>query len=61
MTKEPKLNCRNWECGVLVPARRNIPAIEEDDLRRFEGLVPIPMQIPGERYGHRKPWFFTEQ
>jgi hypothetical protein len=18
-TKEPKLNCRNWECGVLVP------------------------------------------
>ncbi|KAL8767691.1 MAG: hypothetical protein Q9209_005871 [Squamulea sp. 1 TL-2023] len=21
-TKEPKLNCRNWECGVVVPFRR---------------------------------------
>ena len=21
-TKTPKLNCRNWECGVVVPLRR---------------------------------------
>lgn len=24
-TKEPKLNCRNWECGVIVPV------IQEED------------------------------
>ncbi|KAL8788980.1 MAG: hypothetical protein Q9213_001389 [Squamulea squamosa] len=23
-TKEPKLNCRNWECGVVVPFRRAV-------------------------------------
>lgn len=21
-TKKPKITCRNWECGVIVPARR---------------------------------------
>ncbi|KAL8976007.1 MAG: hypothetical protein Q9205_007907, partial [Flavoplaca limonia] len=21
-TKQPKLNCRNWECGVVIPFRR---------------------------------------
>ena len=60
VTKEPKLNCRNWECGVLVPARRSIPAIDGRDLKCFETSVPVPMQVPGEPYGDKKPWFFTE-
>ncbi|KAL1982854.1 hypothetical protein VTN96DRAFT_854 [Rasamsonia emersonii] len=29
-TKEPKLNCRNWECGVLVPIIRPAPSAGED-------------------------------
>ncbi|KAL1964231.1 hypothetical protein VTN77DRAFT_7189 [Rasamsonia byssochlamydoides] len=29
-TKEPKLNCRNWECGVLVPIIRPAPASPDD-------------------------------
>ncbi|CAD6568535.1 MAG: hypothetical protein ASARMPRED_001852 [Alectoria sarmentosa] len=60
-TKEPKLNCRNWECGVLVPVRPNISGSGEGDLKEFEGIVPVPMQVPGEEYGDKKPWYFTEQ
>lgn len=61
MTKKPKLNCRNWECGVLVPARLYVPAIQLADLTKFGTVVPVPIQVPGEAYGDRKPWFFTEQ
>ena len=60
-TKEPKLNCRNWECGVLVPVRRSVPDIGEGDLNQFEDIVPVPMQAPGDVYGGKKPWYFTEQ
>lgn len=24
----------------------------------FEGTLPVPMVIPGEEYGGRKPWYF---
>ncbi len=27
----------------------------------FAGHVPVPMQVPGERYGSLRPWFITEQ
>ena len=73
-TKSPKLNCCNWECGVLVPLRRmtadaegTVAASEsrsEDEGRRglemFEGKVPVPMQYPGEEYGGKAPWFFAQ-
>lgn len=28
-TKEPKLNCRNWECGVVIPVVDRSPATVE--------------------------------
>ncbi|KAG6991123.1 hypothetical protein G7Y79_00057g091050 [Physcia stellaris] len=72
--KSPKLNCCNWECGVIVPLRRMtadatrmVAAWEcrsEDGGRRglemFEGKVPVPMQYPGELYGGKAPWFFAQ-
>ena len=59
--KEPKLNCRNWECGVVVPVRRSVPNNGEGDLKKFDGIVPVPMQVPGDLYGDKKPWYLTEQ
>ncbi|KAI9870657.1 MAG: hypothetical protein M1830_003989 [Pleopsidium flavum] len=65
--KTPKLTCRNWECGVLIP----VHAIDTEfdvtvpeltcNMELFRGQVPIPMLYPGESYGTRKPWYFTEQ
>lgn len=26
----------------------------------FDGVVPVPMVVPGEEYGKREPWFFME-
>ena len=43
-----------------MPARRSLPAVVRD-LKEFENVVPVPMQVPGEEYGDRKPWYFTEQ
>ncbi|PWY82965.1 phospholipase D/nuclease [Aspergillus heteromorphus CBS 117.55] len=108
-TKTPKLNCRNWECGVIVPVIEKIaPTRPDNDLAEkkeesvsitlasssslssssesstsepklesaaaaqalalarddgsalptvFRGLVPVPMRVPGLKYGGtRKPW-----
>lgn len=69
-SKSPKLNCRNWECGVVIPLRRLTSNDGEDPrlekvmdgtvLAPFERAVPVPMQYPGEEYGDRKPWFYSE-
>ncbi|KAF9892547.1 hypothetical protein FE257_001656 [Aspergillus nanangensis] len=82
-TKQPKLNCRNWECGVLVPLIDENPKVVENGanfkvssseqsiseankesanmLDVFDGTIPVPMRLPGARYGPtRKPWFFME-
>ncbi|PBP16310.1 tyrosyl-DNA phosphodiesterase domain protein [Diplocarpon rosae] len=68
-TNEPKLNLRNWECGVVLP----IPSLPQDELIGREGVedwasmddafgaVPIPMEVPGEAYGDRRPWFYSER
>ena len=60
-SKLPKLNCRNWECGIIVPLRSNGRKIEQKDLAMFECSVPVPMQYPGEHYGSCKPWYYSEQ
>ena len=26
----------------------------------FRGYVPVPMIVPGERYGAKRPWFYQE-
>ena len=31
-----------------------------DNLDRFNGVVPVPMEYPGELYGDKKPWFFWQ-
>ncbi|KAI5928801.1 phospholipase D/nuclease [Camillea tinctor] len=64
-TGQPKLNCRNWECGVLIPVPTDDNADESHhaDLAAFQSSVPVPMQVPGEAYGataSKKPWLFLE-
>lgn len=76
VSKAPKLNCRNWECGVVIPMRSlqrgshdgsNANIVQplqstgqQRSLRDFEDLFPVPMQYPGEEYGTRRPWFYQE-
>ena len=56
-----KLNCRNWECGVVVPVRTDEDRAGKVGLSAFERTVPVPMMYPGEPYGSCKPWYYTEQ
>ncbi|KAL8815732.1 MAG: hypothetical protein Q9223_005160 [Gallowayella weberi] len=70
-TKQPKLNCRNWECGVVVPLRRAVmmnpeynpgynavPGSVAQHHGSYEGFISTPMQWPGKDYGDgRIPWF----
>lgn len=68
-TRSPKLNCRNWECGVIVPVIEKAQSNEGDHVEReigdsdpidvFKGTVPVPMRVPGRRFmpGVR-PWYF---
>lgn len=70
-TKEPKLNLRNWECGVVVPIPAKESPIEPTGgsppqgqqlgMEVFHGSVPVPMAVPGEAYGPRRPWFYSER
>jgi len=63
-SKDPKLNCRNWECGVVIPIPGPSTASQMADAEGigvFKGHVPVPMQVPGEHYGAKMPWFFMEQ
>ncbi|ROV90301.1 hypothetical protein VSDG_08124 [Cytospora chrysosperma] len=65
-TGQPKLNARNWECGVLIPASASrSPSMKDPKacetpahgtteeprmLELFCGVVPIPIQLPGAPY-----------
>lgn len=51
---KPKLTCRNWECGIVVPvvgehaANGSDRQVRDGDmLGMFERCVPVPMQTPG--------------
>ncbi|KAJ5768877.1 hypothetical protein N7520_003436 [Penicillium odoratum] len=71
-TNRPKLNCRNWECGVLVPVTTKAPqSLQDAELRDsrpqprdlpaeiFENTIPVPMIIPAPSLDDQlKPWFF---
>lgn len=72
-TREPRLTCRNWECGVILQVvDLTIKAGSEQHSTReakykaslgmdvFVGHVPVPMQVPGSQYGPRRPWFFMD-
>lgn len=79
-TKTPKMNCRNWECGVIVPVpamrgrqsenegrssdeegwgKRKEVVVPSPTFEVFEGVVPVPMVVPGEPFGDRRPWFYN--
>lgn len=67
-----KINCRNWECGVLirVPNETLKAAKHDEELAKagkdvvsldvFKGVVEVPFQYPGRVYGDREPWYFME-
>ncbi|KKY25471.1 putative tyrosyl-dna phosphodiesterase domain protein [Phaeomoniella chlamydospora] len=63
--KCPKLNCRNWECGVLVPFSNQFGGTDSErpahDLRLFEHIVPVPIQVPARSLASLKPWFFLQR
>lgn len=68
MSKAPRLNCRNWECGVILPilptSTVSLSSHEDqipEGLTGFEGMIPVPMSYPGEEYGMKKPWFQGEE
>ncbi|KAI1412987.1 phospholipase D/nuclease [Hypoxylon sp. FL1857] len=65
-TGNPKLTCRNWECGVIVPVSSqdsNQPGSQHSSPSDFNGIIPVPMEVPGEAYGatsSKRPWLFLE-
>jgi hypothetical protein len=55
----PKLNCRNWECGVVLPVRTPRPGpTAARSLDMFDGSVPVPVQYPGATMDDQTPWFY---
>lgn len=72
MTKDrqlglPRLTCRNWECGVVIPMKKavSVPRGMDGDIDHLSdmrglsmsgGIIPVPMQILGMRYRGRNPW-----
>lgn len=56
-----KLNCRNWECGVVMPVATLKDAKGELDV--FDRVIPVPMSYPSRRYEENKlePWFFGKE
>ncbi|KAK7737821.1 hypothetical protein SLS53_006441 [Cytospora paraplurivora] len=75
-TGQPKLNARNWECGVLIPVSTSQGLKAKDTvsygtnegpqmLDLFREAVPIPVELPGAPYfdGDKamlRPWFCQE-
>ncbi|KAK6834795.1 hypothetical protein PG987_009489 [Apiospora arundinis] len=67
-TGKPKLSCRNWECGVVIPAAEqgvgSVPANQTSpfDLSVFLGSIPVPIVASGDdNYGRtrsKRPWLF---
>ncbi|KAK7963670.1 tyrosyl-DNA phosphodiesterase domain-containing protein [Apiospora saccharicola] len=69
-TGKPKLSCRNWECGVVIPAAQpgveSVPAnrASPSDLSVFLGSIPVSIVANGDdNYGRartKRPWLFLE-
>jgi hypothetical protein len=58
-TGKAKINCRNWECGVVLPVVHSSASSNADGLGMFADYVPVPMRYPGLRYDpNEEPWFF---
>lgn len=64
--KKWKLNCKNWECGVLLPVNAEGVATEAGkngvvDMVAFKDVVEPPFMFPGIEYEDREPWYFQEK
>jgi hypothetical protein len=65
LTKKPRLTCRNWECGVVVPLlvsdlpsnMSTMVSTPPSGLEIFDQKIPVPMQIPASPMQANKPWF----
>ena len=63
VTKAVKLNCNNWESGVLLPVD-NPPEDLSDLGKVFESVMDVPFEYgdgKGLEYGARNPWFFMRK
>lgn len=60
-----KITCRNWECGVVLPADSYRDGHEQSSTWRiFDKIIPVPMELPGallSEKGPRAPWFFQDR
>lgn len=63
--KKWKVNCRNWECGVLLPV--STEGVSDEDgkgnvvaMDVFRDVVEPPFMYPGIEYEDREPWYFME-
>ena len=63
----PRLTCRNWECGVVIPMKKALSVPKgidgyidrNSDIRGMsmsDGIIPVPMHILGMRYRGQNPW-----
>ncbi|KAI2639529.1 phospholipase D/nuclease [Hypomontagnella submonticulosa] len=66
-TGNPKLTCRNWECGVIIPimhqASSENGSQSSPGLSDFNDTIPVPIKVPGDAYGttkSKRPWLFLE-
>lgn len=66
----PKLLCKNYECGILIPvedaaetkAKATTSSSHDDDSidEKFHGVVPVPMKLPATPFegSPETPWFY---
>jgi hypothetical protein len=64
--KKWKLNCKNWECGVLLPVSTEGASTEAGkdgivNMEVFKDVVEPPFMYPGIEYEDREPWYFQEK
>ncbi|GME26339.1 phospholipase d nuclease [Neofusicoccum parvum] len=64
-TQALKVTCRNYECGVIVPvpAERMNGGVEDEapGYEVFDGTVEIPLEMPGDEYGDKSPWYMGQE
>lgn len=52
-----KINCRNWECGVVVPVPVDSAIEGTPSIGVFQGSLDVPFEYPGAEYAGKQPWF----
>jgi hypothetical protein len=65
VTKQPRLTCRNWECGVVIPllVSEELSSVSEmvsrppSGLEIFDRKILVPMREPARPMQANRPWF----